>query len=260
MFLEQWASSLEIFDPLDRHIGEEDEPNQAISQQELRQKVLEEMQGIEGRLLSAPMSQQAQLNLEQMFEKAEMEINELGGKFIEIAGEMGTEFRDSFSRQRPVKQYLRNLAFLKDHQLIGREGEIELKIKQFKEKISDFENLIQNAKKSYKSSKFSKLVLGLLKDIMTASSERDYSKLVEKMVQTQDLITKSKKEADPRAENIEQMAERNMIESMASRNIENIVTRLSYDTFELSKFAYQLRKMDQQNQYTNEFLYGNVQP
>ena len=60
--------------------------------------------------------------------------------------------------------------------------------------------------------------------------------------------------------NIEEVAERGLLESMANRTIENIVTRLSSDVLELTKFAYQLRKIDITNSYSSTFLYGNVMP
>ena len=55
------------------------------------------MKGIEGTLLYVPMFQKAQNNLEQMFEKAEMEINELGCQLFDTAREMGSEFRERLS-------------------------------------------------------------------------------------------------------------------------------------------------------------------
>ena len=60
--------------------------------------------------------------------------------------------------------------------------------------------------------------------------------------------------------NIEEVAERGLSESMANRTIENIVTRLSSDVLELTKFAYQLRKIDTADTYSSTFLNGNIMP
>lgn len=103
-------------------------------------------------------------------------------------------------------------------------------------------------------------MIAQLKDMLKSRNECDYESLVAKMITIQDLVSKSKKETDPKVETIEQMAERNMVEGLACRGIEDVVTSLSHDSLQLAKFAYQLRKIDTDNTYSLEFLNGNVQP
>ena len=59
---------------------------------------------------------------------------------------------------------------------------------------------------------------------------------------------------------MDEAAERSLSISMARRTIENIATRLSTDVLELTRFAYILRKLDIKDEYSEEFLNGNVMP
>ena len=75
-FLEQFAYSLQIFDPLDRDIKGDLEENQAIKRDDLK-KQLTQMTGISGTELSAPMSKNVSFSLEQLFEKQQQACAEV---------------------------------------------------------------------------------------------------------------------------------------------------------------------------------------
>ena len=63
-----------------------------------------------------------------------------------------------------------------------------------------------------------------------------------------------------RLPDIEEQAERDLYVNLAVRNIEDVVTDLAKDDQHFCEFCYELRVQDLKDEYTHEFLYGQVKP
>ena len=64
----------------------------------------------------------------------------------------------------------------------------------------------------------------------------------------------------PHADNIEQQTEIDLQFNQASRYIENIVTEISQSPSNFMNFAYELRRQDIDDEFSYDFLNGQVQP
>lgn len=119
-------------------------------------------------------------------------------------------------------------------------------------------SLIQTAKIDASLSEDAKLLNNNQAKILFTVTEKKYDELVTILMIQWDLANSIKKKE--RLDDVEQQAQRELYINNAFRSIEDVVTDISRDELELCKFCYELRKLDVEDKYTHEFLYGQVKP
>ena len=90
-------------------------------------------------------------------------------------------------------------------------------------------------------------------------SEKDYEVLVSLIIKLKECIVQAKLTSS-RTKEIEQKAKIDIIRMQADGFLLNVITGLANDLTELFAFAYELRKQDAADLYTEDLLNGPVKP
>lgn len=99
-FYKTFTQNLVVFDPLDRPIPDESY-DEAIKRDDLIKK-LDDMPGILGFALNAPMTKDRRQLLDRMFETEVQACNQIGQTFLERAQESSIEFEEDISKHEKI--------------------------------------------------------------------------------------------------------------------------------------------------------------
>jgi len=90
------------------------------------------------------------------------------------------------------------------------------------------------------------------------SDLKQYERVVDVLIQIRSTIDKLK--SKPKLNDIEEQAEIDIQVTKTERVLEDIVSEIGQDAFDLAMFAYELRKRDPNDQYTHNLLNGQIRP
>lgn len=185
-FYEEFANKMEAFDPMDRDIPAEDNP-QGIKCADLVQRIEVEMAeaAISGYMLNAPMSNESHDILMDLFEQTDKECQEIGEQYIDEAKTKGKDFTDRYHQNPKVQNFLKVLTFFEVNRMIK---DADVMLEKFQGYINKTEELIEKEKEFNKMTHVDKLLNQSIKDIIQRFNQPNYTALVKIMISAQAFI------------------------------------------------------------------------
>ena len=157
--------------------------------------------------------------------------------------------------EKKVQFYLYALKFLKAQGLLQ---DVDRRLKSLSHMLKTTAQLIQSAKVMKSLSDESRTINENIEKIQFDLSSLNFRDLVADLIKQWNYASSLKKKE--RLADIEEQAERDLYINLAVRNIEDVVTDLAKDDQHFCEFCYELRQQDPKDEYTYEFLYGQVKP
>lgn len=142
-FLGQYVDQMQIFDPLNRKIKDEDDNQQNVTAEELIE-LLQEMPAIDSSHVNVPLSDEMYEQLGRQFQKEEQNCLTICSKYLQRAKDEGADFTESLMQQPDIQYLLQAMKFCADFKImedsIHRYEQFVQKLKKNDEKIEMFKH------------------------------------------------------------------------------------------------------------------------
>ena len=187
----QFAFSLEIFDPLDRCIPSEDDDQ---TQKCYNMKdILVQLPSLQGSTLNQPMSNSLRTILHQLFQKELQKCNRIAELCVneakEIGGSVEADLAKKFQEDEHIKAYHRILKFFLENELLD---DAQQSSEQFRLFIKSTLKMIGTASTFRQMSQQGQQMYDYIQSMFIARNQQNYVGLVKCMINLQNMIDEFK--------------------------------------------------------------------